>query len=249
MYNKESGTFEYIGEPIYLNHERDLQDIEEFLASVRAWLARNERLTLKSIFESMDKENFGELSETKFESALLKIGVKLRQSERRLIKEVLDPRGIGFIRYRPLVKELQGIPQLDFIVKEIIKLAKLAEARDLTEREFKSLIDPRHDESMNLTQLQESFSQVNNDQFLMSPEEVEFLFKHVTKSVRTIGVVMSVDRLTEKVFTALDALIIEKTKDAISKSVRSFQESFVRHDANKDNFLEYTELENLLLEC
>jgi len=110
VYNKESGTFEYIGEPIYLNHERDLADIDEFLASIRSWLARNDRLTLKSIFESMDKENFGELSEAKFEQALLKIGVRLRQAEKRIIKDVLDPRNIGFLKYRPLVKELQGIP-------------------------------------------------------------------------------------------------------------------------------------------
>jgi hypothetical protein len=36
------------------------------------------------------------------------------------------------------------------MVKEVIKIAKLVEARDLTERDFKNLLDPRHDESMNL---------------------------------------------------------------------------------------------------
>jgi hypothetical protein len=85
VYNKEFGTFEYIGEPIYLNHDKELTDIEEILASMRAWLARNERLTLRSIFESMDKENFGELSLEKFESALLKVGIKLRLGEKRII--------------------------------------------------------------------------------------------------------------------------------------------------------------------
>jgi len=39
------------------------------------------------------------------------------------------------------------------MVKEVFKLAKLAESRDLSERDFKKLIDPRHDESMNLTNL------------------------------------------------------------------------------------------------
>lgn len=56
----------------------------------------------------------------------------------------------------------------------------------------------------------------------MSADEAEFLFKHVTKSLRTIGVAMSVTRLTDKVFTAVDALIIEKTKDSIYKCVRPF---------------------------
>jgi hypothetical protein len=55
-----------------------MADIDEFLASTRSWLKRNERLTLQRVFESMDKENFGELAETKFESALLKVGIKLR---------------------------------------------------------------------------------------------------------------------------------------------------------------------------
>jgi Ca2+-binding EF-hand superfamily protein len=83
----------------------------------------------------------------------------------------------------------------------------------------------------------------------MTEEEVEFLFKHVTRSVRTIGVVMSVDKLTMKVFTAVDALLIEKTKDAISKALRTFRELFDRHDSNKDGNLEYAEFENMLLEC
>ena len=83
----------------------------------------------------------------------------------------------------------------------------------------------------------------------MTPEEVEFLFKHVTRSVRTVGVVLSVEKLTIKVFTAVDALLIERTKDAISKAMRPFPELFARHDANKDGSLEYAELENMLLEC
>jgi len=63
VYNKESGTFEYIGEPILLNFERELTDIEEIIDASKRWLEKNKRLTVKSIFESMDKENFGELTE------------------------------------------------------------------------------------------------------------------------------------------------------------------------------------------
>jgi hypothetical protein len=83
----------------------------------------------------------------------------------------------------------------------------------------------------------------------MSNDEVEFLFKNVTKSLRTIGVTISIDRLTEKVFTAVDALLIEKMKDSVLKSLRSLSELFTRHDSNKDNALEYAEFENLMLEC
>lgn len=37
------------------------------------------------------------------------------------------------------------------MIKEILKLGKLVDARDLTERDFKNLLDPRHEDSMNLT--------------------------------------------------------------------------------------------------
>lgn len=78
VYNKEAGTFEYIGEPIFMNNEGPITDIEDFINRLRQWLAQNERLTVRSIFESLDKQNFGELPEAKFDQAMSKIGVKLR---------------------------------------------------------------------------------------------------------------------------------------------------------------------------
>jgi hypothetical protein len=70
------------------------------------------------------------------------MGIKLRHSERRILKEGLDQRNIGFLKYMPLVRELKGVPQSEFIIKEIIRLAKLVELRDLDQNDFKSLIDP-----------------------------------------------------------------------------------------------------------
>jgi hypothetical protein len=65
VYNKESGTFEYIGDPIFLNKDAEVIDIDEMLTRLRSWLGRNERLTFKSIFEHLDPQNFGELTEQK----------------------------------------------------------------------------------------------------------------------------------------------------------------------------------------
>ena len=83
----------------------------------------------------------------------------------------------------------------------------------------------------------------------MSNEEVEILFKHVAKCQRTIGVTLSIAKLTEKVYRALDALLIERMRDSIAKSMKHLSDLVSRHDANKDGALEYVELENLFLEC
>lgn len=60
----------------------------------------------------------------------------------------------------------------------------------------------------------------------MSNDEVEYLFKNVTKSVRTIGVNISINRLTDKVFYALDALLIDMMKENIARSTRPMIELF-----------------------
>ena len=83
----------------------------------------------------------------------------------------------------------------------------------------------------------------------MSNEEVEILFKSVTKVQRTLGVNISVTKLSEKVFRALDALLIERMRDSVAKSSKPLNELLQRFDANHDGFLENSELETMFLEC
>ena len=111
------------------------------MVALKQWVNRNERLTVRTIFESYDKENFGELNATLFEKAMTKIGVKLRPSEMNLVKDALDKRGIGFLTYRPFVRELTGDPQLEFMHPQIVKLAKWAEKSDLSKAEFVAKLD------------------------------------------------------------------------------------------------------------
>ena len=82
----------------------------------------------------------------------------------------------------------------------------------------------------------------------MGSEEVEHLFKSVAKCQRTIGVTLSITKLTDKVFKALDALLIERMRDSVAKSVKPLSEVFGKHDSNKDGSLEYKELENMFLD-
>jgi hypothetical protein len=222
-----------------INEEGDqageIADVEEFLVCLKRWLNRpeNQSITVRTIFEQMDLQNFGELQETKFETALHKLGVDLRAKEKRFLRDILDPKNLGFLRYRPLLREIQGVPQLDFISNEVVRIAKsVVETRDLTEEQFKRLIDPGHLEMMSLTQLQESIQQVRNEHFQMSSEEVEILFKSVTKVQRTLGVNISITKLTEKVFRALDALLIERMRDSVAKSMKPLHELLQRYDAN-----------------
>ena len=110
-HNPSTSTFEYIGDPMPIG-DKDVTRVDEIIKGIKAWLDRptNDRLSVKQVFESMDIENFGEVSVKNFESALLRIGVKIRSSEMQLLKGALDPRMIGFLGYRNFVRELQGIP-------------------------------------------------------------------------------------------------------------------------------------------
>ena len=85
VYNKEAGTFEYISQPIPLINEEgdqtgEINDVEEFLVCMKRLLNRseNQSLTVRSIFESYDHQNFGELQESKFDAAMHKLCVDLR---------------------------------------------------------------------------------------------------------------------------------------------------------------------------
>ena len=66
------------------------------------WLKRNDRISIKPIFASLDRGNFGELKPEDFERALIRMGIVLNKKEMQLLSSVLDPRGIGFIKYLPL---------------------------------------------------------------------------------------------------------------------------------------------------
>lgn len=255
-FNKETGNFEYQGEPIPLfdgkQNQQEITDIEEFVECLKAWLSRkeNQSLSVRSIFESLDRQNFGELKEPDFDLALKKVGVLLRADEKKLLKNVLEANGTGYLKYRPLLNEISGIPQLDFVIPEVSRLARnLVETRDLNEDLFKQLVDPTRIEMMTLEQLKEAFDKVRNDQFHMGSEEVESLFKKVTRSQRTIGVHISISKLTEKVFKALDAHLVNVMRDHVSKAMKSLQEMFSRQDDKKQGSIDYEQLAQLFLEC
>lgn len=68
----------------------------------------------------------------------------------------------------------------------------------------------------------------------MTDDEIIALFKYVTKSKNTVGVNLSVQKLSEKVFYAVDAILIEKMKYSVSGQLKSLSELLLKHDANRD---------------
>ena len=64
VYNKQLGTFEYIGEPRLLDYGKEMTSVNDVLAEITRHLSQHSRITVSPIFYSLDKGNFGELAET-----------------------------------------------------------------------------------------------------------------------------------------------------------------------------------------
>jgi hypothetical protein len=79
LFNRANGTFEFIGQPQSLDYgeRKGPQNVADVIFSVRTWLQKNERITFREIFKSLDKDNFGELKEKEFHSAFERIGIRL----------------------------------------------------------------------------------------------------------------------------------------------------------------------------
>ena len=110
--NPSTSAFEYIGEPLVLDRTAELTSVEAVVRGLKSWLSRptNDRLSVLQIFEGLDRQGSGEVPLKDFESALARVGVQLREGETRLLKGVLDPRQIGYLQYRSLVREVLGVP-------------------------------------------------------------------------------------------------------------------------------------------
>jgi hypothetical protein len=111
------------------------------------------------------------------------------------------------------------------------------------------MVDPDSMEMMNFERFREAVHLMRNEHFQMSNDEIEALFLHVGKCARTSAVSLRIKQLTEKVFRALDAVLIQQMREAVRAAGRSFDEMVAANDANKDGYLEMKEVEQMLLNC
>lgn len=90
-----------------------------------------------------------------------------------LLKQCLDIKGCGYLKYEPLIRELQGIRTEEFIIAPLKKLARLVESRDFNRIRFRALVDPRHEENLNSDQFTQVIMQLNAADFSITTDECE----------------------------------------------------------------------------
>ena len=61
VYNKEVGSFEYIGDARPLDYSSEITNVRDLVSKVHQWLQTQHRLTVGPIFRSLDKSNHGDL--------------------------------------------------------------------------------------------------------------------------------------------------------------------------------------------
>lgn len=219
--NPINNAYEYVGESIPLDSQSELKTVEAIIAAMKTWLSKygNDRLSVLPIFEAMDRQSTGEVNEANFKSAMERLGIKLRPDEFRLLRDVLDLKNNGYFKYRSLVRELLGVPQLDFMNRSLIKLAKIVNNRDITDSDFSKLIDPNSIAVMTLDQFKANMAACKANDFNFDEVEVNNLFKSITKAVdRTVGLKMNTADLVELVFAGVKALLIEQVADAMDRN-------------------------------
>jgi hypothetical protein len=158
----------------------------------------------------------------------------------------LDPRSVGYYKIDPLVRQLSGIPTIDFMVKPLLKLGHLTEDRDLSRDQFRSMISSVTTENMNYDEFCKSILALRSSTFEISNEEVDVLFKHIAGVQRTQGASVSLSRVVAEVFLAVHAILIEKMRDKLARDQKFLPDLLIRHDSNKDSFLTHGEVEDLL---
>lgn len=119
-----------------------------------------------------------------FSQALEKIGITMKDSEIKVLRQYLDTKNCGYLRYEPLVRELQGIRCEEFIIAPLRKLASLCESRDFTRERFTRLIDPRQMVNLSHQEFSQVMMTLNSSDFSITTEEIDQIFKSVTNQER-----------------------------------------------------------------
>lgn len=100
----------------------------------------------------------------------------------------------------------------------------------------------------------EEFNKAMNEckagDFDFAEEEILSIFKIVAgvKS-RTAGVKLSVDKLTQAVFSSLNALLIDQIRVSLDKNGLQIALLFSKYDKQKKGYLDGNDFNSILLDC
>lgn len=167
----------------------------------------------------------------------------------QVLKSHLDTKNCGYMKIEPLVRELQGIKTVEFVTQPMQKMARLVDSRDFNRTQVRGIIDPRHEENLNLDSFTKNVMTQNSSDFNITAPEIEELFKDVTGLPKlAAGQQITMTKFIDLLFEAVKAVVIERIREALKRSGKYLIDLLVKHDADKDGLLSYMEFENLLLD-
>ena len=177
------------------------------------------------------------------------MGIELGDDELRKFRAVLDQRDIGFMRYMPLVMQLQGVQMMEFINPDVAKIARMVVSRDLTKQQLQQEIDPRRQTNMELRDFTNAIKELRSDDFTFDDTQAKNVFLLVTGQTKPAqGVKMEIAKFIDLVFQAVHAVLVDRMQAGLKRSNKYLSDLLASHDKNKDGFLDYGEFESMLLE-
>lgn len=219
------------------------------ISAVRAWLRKNDRITFREVFRSLDKDNFGDLKEREFLAAFERIGIRLQAEEIRLLKDKLDLKHNNLYELAPLLKAMSGIPTKQFLPLSLLKLATFVRTRDWSKEACLAKLNPENIVGMDVNKFKKALTTLTSSSFVLSDHEMEEIFGYVTKQPRekwqTVAR-LEVELLVDHVLEAIDAIIIEEVRQELRRKQVHLVDLVHKHDANKDGVLTLSEVDNLL---
>lgn len=214
--------------------------VNDVIHSLTKWFTKNNRITVGLILKSLDRGGFGELRDREFNMAFERMGVVLSATDNKFLKSVLDHRTTGFLKYGPLVRQLQGIPTKDFLFSGLEKLAELVRQKDLLREDFTYMVDSRTRGVLQYSEYKTAMQNLRSADFSIFDEELDkiFLIESHEPAIKATSSI-KVEELVDSVYYATKAVMIHMMQRGLRNSRRFLIDILAARDTNQDGYLEY----------
>ena len=218
-YNKETKSFEYIGEPCSLKEDgSSWLNIDEILELSKKWIKINNRLTVSSIFNSFDTNKSGYLDKEQLQLIFCRLGIQLHKNEVQILFNWLKDEEGNSWRYRPLVSELTTGPcQIEFIPVFFIEISKLVLKYDYDRNTFINEINKSKANSISDEELYKGFDDLFQQD--VNQDTVYDIWSYYENSGERK---LDPEKLTNKVYDGCLAITIRTIKNIIEEKQREY---------------------------